>query len=191
MVYRFFFSLFVVLAAGASGVQLEASPVLDEAESTPQEGSPIVKIKIETSLGEIYADLYQAEAPRTVGNFVKLAKQGFFNGLIFHRVIPDFMIQTGDPTGTGRGGPGYSFPDEFSPKLRHNRPGVLSMANSGPDTNGSQFFITEVPTPWLDDRHSVFGQVTEGVELVQNIARVPKDAHDKPLQPVEMRQVVI
>lgn len=151
----------------------------------------IVKIKIETTLGDIYADLYEAEAPKTVGNFVTLAKKGFYDGIIFHRVIPDFMIQTGDPTGTGMGGPGYQFKDEFSPKLRHNKEGVLSMANAGPNTNGSQFFITEVPTPFLDDKHAVFGQVTEGMDVVHKIARVPRDRQDKPIQKVAMNKVVV
>lgn len=151
----------------------------------------IVKIKIETTLGDIYADLYEAEAPKTVGNFVTLAKKGFYDGIIFHRVIPDFMIQTGDPTGTGMGGPGYQFKDEFSPKLRHNKEGVLSMANAGPNTNGSQFFITEVPTPFLDNKHAVFGQVTEGMDVVHKIARVPRDRQDRPIQKVAMNKVVV
>ena len=151
----------------------------------------IVKIKIETSLGDIYADLFAEEAPKTVENFSKLAKSGYYDGLIFHRVIPDFMIQTGDPTGTGTGGPGYTFPDEITPKLRHDKPGVFSMANAGPNTNGSQFFITETATPWLDGRHSIFGQVTEGIEVVKKIVRVPRDGRDKPLEPVVMKKVDI
>ena len=150
-----------------------------------------MKIKIETNMGDIVADLDSKNAPHTVENFVKLAKKGFYDGIIFHRVIPDFMIQTGDPTGTGTGGPGYSFADEFSPSLRHDAPGVLAMANSGPDTNGSQFFITEVATPWLDNRHSVFGHVTEGIEIVHQIARVPRDSRDKPMTPVTMKKVTI
>ncbi len=150
-----------------------------------------MKIKIETTAGDIYADLNETEAPKTVANFVTLAKKGFYEGIIFHRVIPEFMIQTGDPTGTGRGGPDYQFADEFSPKLRHNRPGVLSMANSGPNTNGSQFFITEVPTPWLDDRHSVFGFVTQGMDVVLKIAQAPRDGSDKPLQKIAMTKVTV
>lgn len=157
----------------------------------PRKEEKIVKIKIETTLGDIYADLNETEAPKTVANFVTLAKKGFYDGIIFHRVIPEFMIQTGDPTGTGRGGPGYQFDDEFSPKLRHNRPGVLSMANSGPNTNGSQFFITEVPTPWLDDRHSVFGVVTQGMDVVLKIARVSRDSGDKPIQKIAMNKVTV
>ncbi len=146
---------------------------------------------IETTKGKIVVELYEGGAPKTVANFIKLAKQGFYNGIIFHRVIPSFMIQTGDPEGTGRGGPGYTFDDEFSPDLRHDAAGVLSMANAGPNTNGSQFFITLAPTPWLNDRHSVFGRVTEGMEVVKAIGSAPRDAADKPLQEVTMKEVSI
>jgi peptidyl-prolyl cis-trans isomerase B (cyclophilin B) len=124
---------------------------------------------IETNRGMIVLQLYAAQAPRTVNNFVSLARDGYYDGITFHRVLPDFMIQGGDPTGTGRGGPGYTFKDEFDPKLKHDKPGVLSMANAGPGTNGSQFFITHVPTPWLDGKHSVFGQVTQGQDVVDKI----------------------
>jgi cyclophilin family peptidyl-prolyl cis-trans isomerase len=124
---------------------------------------------IDTDLGEIVVQLHAEKAPRTVNNFVFLAREGFFDDVIFHRVIHNFMVQGGDPTGTGTGGPGYSFEDEFHPDLRHTGPGVLSMANAGPNTNGSQFFITHTATPWLDDRHSVFGQVVEGMPVVQAI----------------------
>jgi peptidyl-prolyl cis-trans isomerase B (cyclophilin B) len=124
---------------------------------------------IETSRGTIKLKLHADKAPRTVANFEKLARAGFYDGLKFHRVIADFMIQTGCPQGTGRGGPGYTFPDEFHPDLKHDGPGVLSMANAGPNTNGSQFFITHVATPWLDGKHSVFGRVIEGQEVVDAI----------------------
>jgi len=169
------------------------TPAPATAMPTPEtaKDNTIVKIKIETTLGDIYADLYEAEAPKTVENFVTLASKGFYDGIIFHRVIPSFMIQTGDPTGTGMGGPGYQFKDEFSPKLRHDKPGTLSMANSGPNTNGSQFFITEVATPWLDDRHSVFGQVTGGMDVVLKIAQAPRDRQDKPVQKIAMNKVVV
>jgi peptidyl-prolyl cis-trans isomerase B (cyclophilin B) len=125
---------------------------------------------IETNKGAIKLQLHDGKAPRTVANFEKLAKEGFYDGLKFHRVIPDFMIQTGCPLGTGTGGPGYKFEDEFAKELKHDRPGVLSMANAGPNTNGSQFFITHVPTPWLDGKHSVFGKVLEGQDVVNKIA---------------------
>ena len=124
---------------------------------------------IETSKGTIKLELYADKAPKTVANFEKLAGEGFYDGLTFHRVIPDFMVQTGCPQGTGTGGPGYSFDDEFHEELKHSGPGVLSMANAGPNTNGSQFFITHVATPWLDGKHSVFGRVLEGQDVVDAI----------------------
>ncbi|MBQ9372847.1 MAG: peptidylprolyl isomerase [Thermoguttaceae bacterium] len=124
---------------------------------------------IETARGAIKLELYYDKAPKTVANFEKLANSKFYDGLTFHRVISDFMIQGGDPTGTGRGGPGYQFDDEFHPDLKHDGPGVLSMANAGPNTNGSQFFITHVPCPWLDGHHSVFGRTIEGQDVVNAI----------------------
>ena len=148
-----------------------------------------MQVKIETSLGVIEVELFDKEAPKTVENFTALVKKGFYNGIIFHRVIPGFMVQTGDPTGTGTGGPGYQFKDEFSPRLKHGEPGVLSMANSGPHTNGSQFFITEVPTPWLDGKHSVFGRVTKGIEVVHAIACSERDGRDRPKKDVAMTKV--
>ena len=124
---------------------------------------------IETSRGTITLELYDDKVPNTVANFVKLAEDGFYDGLKFHRVIDDFMVQTGCPKGTGTGGPGYQFDDEFHPDLKHDGPGVLSMANAGTNTNGSQFFITHVKTPWLDGKHSVFGRVTDGQDVVDSI----------------------
>ena len=119
-----------------------------------------------TEKGSVKIRLFAERAPETVNNFVFLARDGYFDGTTFHRVIADFMVQGGDPTGTGTGGPGYRIPDEFHPELRHDRPGVLSMANAGPNTGGSQFFITHVATPWLDDKHAVFGEVVDGMEVV-------------------------
>ncbi len=124
---------------------------------------------IKTDKGEMRLKLHADKAPMTVNNFVFLARSGFYNGVTFHRVIRDFMIQAGDPTGTGRGGPGYRFPDEFHPELRHDGPGVLSMANAGPNTNGSQFFITHVATPWLDGKHAVFGHLIDGFDTLYAI----------------------
>jgi len=124
---------------------------------------------IETDRGTIRLELFADQTPKTVGNFEKLVADGFYDGLLFHRVIPDFMIQGGCPQGTGTGGPGYTFEDEFDPELRHDGPGVLSMANAGPNTNGSQFFITHVATPWLDGKHSVFGRVLEGQDVVDAV----------------------
>jgi peptidyl-prolyl cis-trans isomerase B (cyclophilin B) len=126
---------------------------------------------IETSKGLIEVELTADKTHVTVANFVNLAQKGFYNGVVFHRVIPDFMVQGGDPTGTGMGGPGYKFQDEFDPSLKHDRPGILSMANAGPGTNGSQFFITHVPTPWLDGKHSVFGAVVKGQDVVNAIQK--------------------
>ncbi len=124
---------------------------------------------IKTNKGDIQVELYDDKTPKTVANFTKLVEKGFYNGLKFHRVLDDFMVQTGCPKGTGTGGPGYQFEDEFDDDLKHDGPGVLSMANSGPNTNGSQFFITHVATPWLDGKHSVFGKVLDGMDVVNSI----------------------
>lgn len=137
-------------------------------KATDAVGDPL-KAKMETNKGTISIDLFQEEAPMTVANFVNLSKRGYYNGLKFHRVVPNFVIQGGDPTGTGSGGPGYRFGDEFSPKLKHDSAGILSMANAGPSTNGSQFFITHTATPHLNNRHSVFGKVTSGMDVVNSI----------------------
>ena len=126
-----------------------------------------------TEKGDMTLQLYADKVPNTVNNFVFLSRQGFYDGTIFHRVIADFMVQGGDPTGTGTGGPGYRFEDEINPDLRHDKPGVLSMANAGPNTNGSQFFITHVSTPWLDGKHAVFGEITEGMDVLLSIP--PRD----------------
>jgi peptidyl-prolyl cis-trans isomerase A (cyclophilin A) len=146
----------------------------------------------ETSLGNFTIELFEQETPNTVGNFVKLAEKDFYNGVIFHRVIDGFMIQGGDPTGTGRGGPGYQFADEFHPKLKHNSEGILSMANAGPNTNGSQFFITLAPTPHLDGRHTVFGRVSEGMDVVRKIGKTKTSKPgDRPVVDVVMNRVTV
>jgi len=138
---------------------------------------------LKTDKGEITINLHADKVPRTVNNFIFLARQGFYDGTIFHRVISNFMAQGGDPTGTGTGGPGYRFSDEFDSSLRHDKPGVLSMANAGPNTNGSQFFITHVPTPWLDGKHSVFGQVSQGMDVLLSIpARDPNQLKSPSVQ---------
>ena len=157
--------------------------------SSAQSARP--KATLETSKGRIVIELYRDQAPKTVQNFITLAQQGFYNGLTFHRVIPGFMVQTGDPNGGGTGGPGYTFEDEFSPTLRHDGPGVVSMANRGPDTNGSQFFITLTATPWLDGKHTVFGRVIEGQPVVEQIASVERDGQDRPRTAVVMKQVTV
>ena len=133
-----------------------------------------------TEKGEIIVKLFADKTPVTVNNFIFLSRQGFYDGTIFHRVISDFMVQGGDPTGTGMGGPGYRFEDEINPTLRHDKPGVFSMANAGPNTNGSQFFITHLATPWLDKKHSVFGQVTEGMQVLLSIPARDPNKHDSP-----------
>jgi cyclophilin family peptidyl-prolyl cis-trans isomerase len=147
--------------------------------------------RFETSMGNFTVELFETQAPNTVGNFVKLADKNFYDGVIFHRVIDGFMIQGGDPTGTGRGGPGYQFADEIHPQLKHSSEGILSMANAGPNTNGSQFFITLVPTPHLDGRHTVFGKVVEGMDVVRNIGKTPTARGDRPLTDVVMKSVRI
>ncbi len=161
---------------------------------------------LETSQGSIVCRLFEDEAPKTVANFVGLAEgtkeftdprsrqkvnRPFYDGLAFHRVIPGFMIQGGCPLGNGTGGPGYSFADEFHSSLRHDRPGKLSMANAGPNTNGSQFFITLAPTPWLDGRHTIFGEVVEGQEIAVKISQAARDPNDRPRVPVILQKVRI
>jgi cyclophilin family peptidyl-prolyl cis-trans isomerase len=145
----------------------------------------------ETSMGNFTIELFEQQAPKTVENFVKLAEKKFYDGVIFHRVIDGFMIQGGDPTGTGRGGPGYQFADEFHPQLKHNSEGTLSMANAGPNTNGSQFFITLTATPHLDGKHAVFGKVVEGIDVVKKIGKTPTKAGDRPATDVVMKSVKI
>ena len=144
-----------------------------------------------TNRGNFKIELFGDKAPLTVGNFKKLVDEGFYNGLIFHRVIPNFMIQGGCPHGTGRGRPGHSIRDEFHPDLKHNSKGILSMANAGPNTGGSQFFITVVPTPWLDRKHSIFGKVIQGMDIVDEISKVDKDRNDKPLKNVVINTIKI
>jgi peptidyl-prolyl cis-trans isomerase A (cyclophilin A) len=160
----------------------------------------------ETSQGNIVVRLLEKEAPKTVENFIGLAegtkeftnestgkkeKRNYYDGLTFHRVIPQFMIQGGCPRGDGRGGPGYTFGDEFHPSLKHAKAGKLSMANAGPNTNGSQFFITVAPTPWLDNRHTIFGEVVEGQDVADKISNVPRDSSDRPRTPVTLNKVKI
>jgi len=146
---------------------------------------------IETSMGTIEAELYEDKAPNTTANFIKLAEKGFYNNITFHRVIPNFMVQTGDPKGDGTGGPGYTIKDEFGPGLKFNQSGILAMANAGPNTGGSQFFITTVPTPWLDGKHAIFGQVIKGQDVVDKISMVQRDKNDKPLTPVLIKKIII
>jgi peptidyl-prolyl cis-trans isomerase A (cyclophilin A) len=160
----------------------------------------------ETSLGNFTVELFDSKAPKTVANFVGLVegtkewkhpktqekhKTPYYDGVVFHRIIKGFVIQGGDPLGIGTGGPGYNFEDEFHPELRHDRAGILSMANAGPNTNGSQFFVTLGPTPHLDRRHSVFGAVVKGLDVVEKIGTTQTDRNDRPVTPVVMKKVTI
>ena len=148
-------------------------------------------VRMETNKGVIRIEMFEDKAPITTKNFIDLATKGFYDGVIFHRVIDGFMIQGGDPTGTGRGGPGYKIPDEFHPDLKHDGAGILSMANAGPNTGGSQFFITLGPTPHLNNRHAVFGKVIEGLDVVKAIGKMSTNAADRPLEDVVMKEVTI
>lgn len=187
MFKKFTLVLFVICAfvAAACGSSQKKAAAEKELLKGP------VRARFETSLGDFTARLAVEHAPNTCANFVKLAESGFYDGLTFHRVIDGFMIQGGDPKGDGTGGPGYTIKDEFSSSLRHDGPGILSMANAGPDTGGSQFFITLVPTPWLDGHHAIFGRITEGMDVVHKIGSTPTDYADRPLKDVVMTRVEI
>ena len=185
---------------------LMAAPLVQAAQKEATAVPTGVYAQFDTTEGTFTVRLFHEEAPKTVENFVGLAegtkewtdprtnkkvKQPYYNGIIFHRVIDGFMIQGGDPLGQGIGGPGYNFADEFHPKLRHNKAGILSMANRGPNTNGGQFFITLGPTPHLDDRHSIFGEVVEGLDVVRKIGGTATGPADKPLKDIVIRSVTI
>jgi peptidyl-prolyl cis-trans isomerase-like 1 len=184
----------MVLAFALSSAAASQKSKSGEEKTTKMENVKEVGV-IETSMGSIEVEFYRNEAPKTVENFVKLAEKGYYNGVIFHRVIDNFMIQGGDPTGTGTGGEsiyGKKFEDECVPTLKHNSPGILSMANAGPNTNGSQFFITLVPTPWLDGKHTIFGKVIKGMDVVKAIGKVQvSKPGDRPVKDVVMKKVSI
>ncbi|MBT8378360.1 MAG: peptidylprolyl isomerase [Ignavibacteria bacterium] len=191
-----FVLLFFIGVLGCQG----SETVKDESNQTDNKEEEIKVSKemtvavVNTNMGEIEIELYAEQTPKTVENFVGLAEKGYYDGIIFHRVIADFMIQGGDPTGTGRGGNslwGAPFADEIVPSLKHEEAGILSMANAGPNTNGSQFFITVVPTPWLDGKHTVFGKVLNGMNVVYDIAKVKTAAGDKPVNDVVMEKVTV
>lgn len=149
------------------------------------------KIKFTTNKGVFVAEMFEDKAPLTTKNFIELVEKDFYDGIIFHRVIDGFMIQGGDPTGTGMGGPGYKIKDEFGEGLKHDDEGILSMANAGPNTGGSQFFITLAPTPWLNGHHAIFGKVAEGMDVVRLIGVVPTDFRDRPREAVTMEKVEV
>ncbi len=204
----------ISLAAVAALTQQSSKPAGQEVPDAPQATGEALTVPngptvvMDTSMGRITCQFYQKQAPKAVANFIGLAegtkdwtdpktrqvehRKRYYDGTTFHRVIPQFMIQGGDPTGTGMGNPGYVFDDEFDPNLNFDRPGRLAMANSGPNTNGSQFFITEQATDFLDQHYTIFGQCDDAsVAVVKAIARVPRDANDKPLTPVAIRKVTI
>lgn len=181
------------VVAQAAQDQNENQPIGET--KSKKEKLPVVVI--ETTKGTIKAKLFTDKAPKTAQNFIDLVKQEYYDGIIFHRVIKDFMIQTGDPTGTGRGGrtdkglPAKKLQDEFHADLRHNKAGILSMANAGPNTGDTQFFITTVPTPWLDDKHAVFGEVIEGMDVVKQLEGVRTGAQDRPVEEIKMTKVYL
>jgi peptidyl-prolyl cis-trans isomerase A (cyclophilin A) len=151
--------------------------------------NPIVTLQ--TNQGTIRAEIFEDKAPQTAKNFLTLVNKGFYNGLTFHRVIPGFMVQGGDPAGNGTGGPGYTIPDEFHPTLKHSGAGIFSMANAGPNTGGSQFFITLAATPWLDRKHAIFGRVVSGQEVLEKIGGVARDSNDRPKSPVKIEKITV
>jgi cyclophilin family peptidyl-prolyl cis-trans isomerase len=148
-------------------------------------------VTLQTSLGTMRAEIFEDKAPVTSKNFLTLVRKGFYDGLTFHRVIPGFMIQGGCPQGNGTGGPGYTIRDEFHPLLKHDSPGIFSMANAGPNTGGSQFFITVAPAPWLNGKHAIFGKLISGQDVAQKIVGVPRDGQDRPRSPVRIEKATV
>ncbi len=185
------------LALLVSGCAAKAPPPAAQPDKKPAPAAVNVsspansRATFETSMGTFKVELFEDKAPVTAKNFITLANKGFYDGLIFHRVIDGFMIQGGDPKGNGTGGPGYTIADEFAKDLRHASEGVLSMANAGPNTGGSQFFITLAPTPWLDDKHAVFGKVVEGQDVVRAIGKVRTGPGDKPVADVAIKKITV
>ncbi len=194
---KFIFTLFLVMLS--FGILFAYGKLNNVNSSISDKGNyfmsdSITVAIIKTNMGTIEIELFADKTPKTVENFVGLAEKGYYKGVIFHRVIKDFMLQAGDPTGTGRGGASFwggKFEDEFVSDLKHDTPGILSMANAGPNTNGSQFFITIVATPWLDGKHTVFGKVINGMDVVYAIGKVKTAAGDKPVDEVVMEEVII
>ncbi len=177
---KIFLTALVLLTIG-----LGIAFLMGHAQKNPQ-------VTLVTTQGDITIELFAQRTPNTVENFLSLAKDGFYDGVIFHRVIKNFMIQTGDPDGTGKGGPGYTIDDEFHPELRHDKPGIVSMANTGrPNTGGSQFFITTVPSPWLNDKHAVFGQVVEGMDVVRKIENTETNTNNRPITTITITDVIV
>jgi len=175
--------LLLILSAGC----IQTAEKLEKGDEKMEKRTAV----FETSKGNFEIELFTEKAPVTTKNFIDLVNKGFYDGLIFHRVIDGFMIQGGCPKGTGRGGPGYNIQDEFHPDLKHDTEGILSMANAGPNTGGSQFFIILVPTPWLDGKHAVFGKVTSGMDVVKAIGKVPAGAGSRPVSDVVIKKITL
>lgn len=185
-------SMNLVFMMGCAGSGAEKNKPEENKKETKQTVDKKNSIAVfETTNGNFKIELFEDKAPKTTKNFIDLVNKGFYTDVIFHRVIDGFMIQGGDPTGTGMGGPGYKIPDEFHPDLKHSSEGILSMANAGPNTGGSQFFITLAATPWLDNHHAVFGKVIEGMDVVKAIGKVKTGAQDRPVEPVVMKKITI
>jgi len=182
-------AVFTVVSGCAAQIPAKETPA--PAKMTAGTAAEKTYARFETSQGNFTIQLFTERAPITTKNLIELARKGFYDGLIFHRVIDGFMIQGGDPNGIGTGGPGYAIKDEFHPDLKHDAPGILSMANAGPNTGGSQFFITLDKTPHLDGKHAVFGKVVEGMDIVRAIGKVKTGANDRPVVPVVINKVVI
>lgn len=197
MIKKMLFTLLCLLsvaAVGCAGEKKAETPAAAPATQQTVTTSPGAKNHLavfETNKGVFAIELFEDKAPITAKNFITLVNKGFYNNLIFHRVIDGFMIQSGDPNGNGTGGPGYEIPDEFGPGLKHNGEGILSMANRGPNTGGSQFFITLAPTPHLDGKHAIFGKVVKGMDVVRAIGKVKTGANDKPTEPVVIQKITI
>ena len=181
----------LVVAGCSSSPSAPSTPVAPDntAKQTISKKNSVAKF--ETSKGDFKIELFEDKAPITTKNFIDLVNKKFYDGLIFHRIIDGFMIQGGDPSGNGTGGPGYKIADEFHPDLKHDAPGILSMANAGPNTGGSQFFITLAPTPHLDKKHAVFGKVIAGLDVVKTIGKVKTGANDKPVEDVVIKKITI
>jgi len=181
----------LVVAGCSSSPSAPSTPVAPDntAKQTISKKNSVAKF--ETSKGDFKIELFEDKAPITTKNFIDLVNKKFYDGLIFHRIIDGFMIQGGDPSGNGTGGPGYKIADEFHPDLKHDAPGILSMANAGPNTGGSQFFITLAPTPHLDKKHAVFGKVVAGLDVVKTIGKVKTGANDKPVEDVVIKKITI
>ncbi len=182
--------IMIILAIGTA-VWI-GSAIFNAAKASAEETAAERQVAtFDTSMGSFKIELYNDLAPKTVKNFTDLISKKYYDGIVFHRVIDEFMIQGGCPLGTGTGGPGYQIPDEFGKGLKHDKPGILSMANAGPNTGGSQFFITLVPCSWLDGKHAIFGHVIEGMDIVENIGKVPTDSRDRPLKKVVIESLTV